>query len=92
MAEFSSEFSSSIEIDIEPSEFVDNCSRSEIKELIEILVNEGHLPKSVLRKLNTSYSPLEEEFYDKLDELSKKYHSISSEDEEILNKIFKKYI
>jgi hypothetical protein len=31
-------------------------------------------------------------FYDKLDELSKKYHSISSEDEEILNKIFKKYI
>jgi hypothetical protein len=92
MAEFSSEFSSSIEIDIEPSEFVDNCSRSEIKELIEILVNEGHLPKSVLRKLNISYSPLEEEFSDKLDELSKKYHSISSEDEEILNKIFKKYI
>jgi hypothetical protein len=92
MAEFSSEFSSSIEIDIEPSEFVDNCSRSEIKELIEILVNERHLPKSVLRKLNTSYSPLEEEFSDKLDELSKKYHSISSEDEEILNKIFKKYI
>jgi len=92
MAEFSSEFSSSIEIDIEPSEFVDNCSRSEIKELIEILVNERHLPKSVLRKLNISYSRLEEEFSDKLDELSKKYHSISSEDEEILNKIFKKYI
>jgi len=86
MPEFSSD------IDIEPSEFIDNCSKREIKELIEILVDERHLPKSVLRKSNTSYSRLEEEFSDKLDELSKKYHSISSEDEEILNKIFKKYI
>jgi hypothetical protein len=86
MPEFSSD------IDIEPSEFIDNCSKREIKELIEILVDDGHLPKSVLRKSNTSYSRLEEEFSDKLDELSKKYHSISSEDEEILNKIFKKYI
>lgn len=92
MPNFSSEFSAPIEIEIETSEFINKCSKSEIKELIETLVDDGHLPKSVLRKLNTSYSPLEEEFYDKLDELSKKYHSISSEDEEILNKIFKKYI
>jgi hypothetical protein len=85
------------EIDIEPYEFVRACSTSEIKELIEELVEEEHLPKSVLSQMkitkdgkkNISY--LEEEFLEKLDKLSKRFHSISRDDEEILETIFKKY-
>ena len=86
------------EIDIEPYEFVRACSPSEIKELIEELVEEEHLPKSVLSQMKTSKdgkrntSILEEEFLEKMDKLSKKFHTISREDEDTLETIFKKYI
>lgn len=30
-------------VDIEPKEFVENCSSREIKELVDILIEEGHL-------------------------------------------------
>ena len=42
------------EMVIEPYEFVRACSPSEIKELIEELVEEEHLPKSVLSLMNTN--------------------------------------
>lgn len=86
------------EIDIEPYEFVRACSKSEIRELIIELVEEEHLPKSVLQQMNTdkdgkrNISMLEQEFLEKIDKLSKRYHSISREDEETLETIFKKYI
>lgn len=84
-------------VDIEPYEFVRECSRTEIKELIDELVDEGHLPKSVLslpninknRKYN---SLLEEEFVVNINKLCEKYHTISKEDEEIIEAIIKKYI
>ncbi len=86
------------EIDIEPYEFVRACSKPEIRELIIELVEEEHLPKSVLQQMNTdkdgkrNISMLEQEFLEKIDKLSKRYHSISREDEETLETIFKKYI
>ena len=86
------------EIDIEPYEFVRACSKSEIRELIIELVEEEHLPKSVLQQMNTdkngkrNISILEEEFLEKMDKLSKRFHCISKEDEETLETIFKKYI
>jgi len=30
-------------VDIEPKKFVDNCSDGEIEELVDILIEEGHL-------------------------------------------------
>ena len=86
------------EMDIEPYEFVRACSPSEIKELIEELVEEEHLPKSVLSIMKTdknnkrNTSILEEEFLEKMDKLSQKFHTITREDEETLETIFKKYI
>jgi len=86
------------DLEIEPYEFVRDCSKSEIRELIIELVEEEHLPKSALQQMNTNKgnkrntSILEEEFLEKMDKLSKRFHSISKEDEEILEIIFKKYI
>lgn len=82
------------EIDIEPSEYIDSCSKSEIKELIEMLVEDGHIPKSSLSQSehSKSYSKLQQEFTLKLEQLSNKYHSISVEDEEKLEQIFKRYL
>lgn len=81
-------------MDISPSEFVSDCSSREIKKLIEILIEDGHLPSSVLNQTpnSKSYSRLQSEFEDKTNKLSKVYHSISKDDEEILEKIFKKYL
>jgi hypothetical protein len=83
------------ELTIEPYEFVRECSQSEIKELIVELVDEGHLPNSVLQQVNTNgkskTSILEDEFLEKMGKLSQKFHTITKEDEEILEKIFKKY-
>jgi hypothetical protein len=88
MPEFTSE------IDIDPSEYIDSCSSREIKELIEYLVEDGHLPNSVLVQTpNTkNFSRFQQEFSEKVEKLSKKYHSISKEDEEKLEEIFKRYL
>ena len=82
------------EIDIDPSEYLDSCSQREIKELIEFLVEDGHLPKTVLSQTETSksYSRFEQDFLEKLDKLGKRYHSISREDEDKLEEIFKRYL
>ena len=37
-------------IDIDPDEFIDNCSEREIGELIDSLVESGYLPKTVPTK------------------------------------------
>lgn len=85
-------------IDIDVDDFLYSCSKYDIKNLINALVEDGHLPNSVyyhsdkgkekISKLTSS----EIDFYDKLDQLKEKYFSISKEDEDILSSIFKKYI
>lgn len=83
------------EIDVDPSEFVDSCSRREIKELIEYLIQEEHLPKSILNMVKlgeTKPSVLEDEFLVKMNNLSQKFHSIFIEDENTLETIFNKYL
>lgn len=81
-------------VEIEPSEYIDACTKSEIEELIECLVEDGHLPNDILSKMDDSKgaSKLEIEFGDKLSKLSRKFYILQREDEEILEKIFKKYL
>ena len=92
MPEFTSE------IDVDPYEYVSSCSKREIRELIVELVDEGHLPKTVLGQIQSDKegkprtSILEDEFLDKIAKLGQKYHTISKEDEETIENIFKKYL
>jgi hypothetical protein len=87
-----------VDIDIEIYEFVRSCSKSEIKELIEELVENDHLPKDVIntkgdvKKEMSRKTNSELEFSDKLDKLKEKYFSLSQEEELSLNNIFNKYI
>ena len=86
------------EISIEPYEYVRACRSSEIRELIIELVVEEHLPRSVFKLIDLGYDGttkttyLENEFIEKINLLSQKYHSLTKEDEESLEVIFKKYI
>ena len=80
------------DITIEPYEFVKSCSKSEIKELIDELVDEGHLPQSVIKldPKGPKRGVLEMEFINNLDKLKEKYYSLSLEEEQTIQEIFKK--
>jgi len=87
-----------IDIDIEIYEFVRSCSKSEIKELIEELIENDHLPKDVIntkgdvKKEMSRKTNSELEFSEKLDKLKEKYFSLSQEEELSLNNIFNKHL
>jgi hypothetical protein len=79
------------DIDIEPHEFVSACRKKEIQELIEELVESGHLPPSVKswsKKENPKgFHPMEVRLETSLDKLHGNYHRLTSEEEETIIKI-----
>ena len=87
-----------IDIDIEIYEFVRSCTKREIKELIEELIENDHLPKDVInakgevKKEMSRKTNSELYFAEKLDKLKEKYFSLSQEEELCLNNIFNKHI
>jgi hypothetical protein len=79
-------------IDIDPSEYVDECSKSEIKGLIDELVIHGYINQSDSLIDKEKISLMEQEFHEKLDKLKSKYYNLSPEDEETLKNLFLKYV
>ncbi len=79
-------------IDIEPSEYVDECSQSDIKELIEELVFHGYINKSDSLIDKDKISLMEQEFHENIDKLKSKYYNLLPEDEETLKNLFLKYV
>jgi len=85
-------FYEEVDVDVDVDDFLSSCNKREINDLIEALVEDGHLPKSVLNKNDQKEGRLESQFSFKVDKLKEKYYSISKEDEEVLENIFKKYL
>jgi hypothetical protein len=87
-----------IDLDIEVYEFVRACSKRDIKELIKELVEEGHLPKDLyyengeVKKEMSRKTASEIDFEEKLDKLKLKYFSLGRDEEESLEKIFKRHL
>ena len=87
-----------IDIDIEIYEFVRSCTKREIKELIDELIENDHLPKDVInekgdvKKEMSRKTNSELDFAEKLDKLKEKYFSLSQEEELSLNNIFNKHM
>jgi hypothetical protein len=85
------EFESYVDVDVD--EFVSSCSKREIQELIECLVEEGYLPKNVIGTNPTeNLGTYESDFNENLDKLKEKYFLLSNEDEQVIQNIFKKYL
>ena len=85
----------STEIDIYVDEFWNECSRSEKNELIDLLVEEGH----VIRVHNSSLddekqkpSLMEIEWDETMDKLSQLRLRITRDEEEIIKALVKKYL
>ncbi len=82
-----------IDVDIEVNEFLSYCRKKDIKELIESLVVDGHLPESVLKINEDNKKTFSEiEFSEKLEQLKSKYFSISTEEEEFFQSVFKRLL
>ena len=85
-------------IDIDVDDFLYSCSSYDIRELITALVEDGHLPKEVLNKEGEVREETirrgrgEEEFSERLESLKTKYYSLSQEEEEFFDRVFKKYL
>ena len=85
-------------VDIDIDDFLWSCSKYDIKDLIRLLVEDGHLPKEVINSKGdikeeiTKKGKGESEFSEKIDLLKNKYYSLTTEEEEFMNQIFKKYL
>jgi len=81
------------DIDIEPYEYVSQCSYSDIKELIGELIDRGYLPQSVKNMVgdkelkNPGFHPSEAIYESALDRLHGKYTNLTQDEEETILKI-----
>ena len=84
----------STEIDIYVDEFWNECSRSEKNELIDLLVEEGHVtrvPNSSINDEIQKPSLIEIEWNDMIDKLSELRQRITIEEEEMIKNLVNKY-
>lgn len=84
----------STEIDIYVDEFWNECSRSEKNELIDLLVEEGHVirvPNSSIDDEKQKPSLIEIEWNDMIDKLSLLRQRLSIEEEETIKALVEKY-
>lgn len=80
------------DINLDVDDFLSACNSGDIKELIEALVDEGHLPKAVLHNFSTSPMGVSEiEFEESLDRLRGKWNLLTKEEEELIVKISKRF-
>lgn len=81
-------FNSDAEVDVDVNEFMDACSRREIKEVINYLKKNRHL--SHLNN-DSNMSLNESEFEDNLFAISGNYLNVTKEEEEVISKIAKRF-
>lgn len=83
------------EVDIDPSEFVDSCSKRERDRLIEILIEDGYIEpdQDTKNKNNGVRNPNmnDQIFWDSLDKLAKCRDLLSIHEENYINNLAAKY-
>lgn len=78
------------DVEVEVDEFVNNCSKREIKELVKYLHEEGHLNENKIPTENMSL--LDQEWAKVLDKLAGRTRlQLSNEEEEIIKKIANRF-
>lgn len=77
-------------VDIEPKEFVDNCSDGEIEELVDILIEEGYLDGIPVTS-DRHHNLLDKEWANTIGKLNRSRLLLSNEDEETIKRIASKF-
>ena len=83
------------EVDIDPSEFLDSCSKRERQRLVELLIEDGDIdpPQAEVWKNNGVKNPNPNDltFWDSLDKLAKCRDLLSIHEENYINNMAAKY-
>jgi hypothetical protein len=77
-------------VDIEPKEFVMNCSDGEIEELVDILIEEGYLDGMPVTS-DRHHNLLDEEWAKMIHKLMKSRLLLSAEEEMIIKNIANRF-
>ena len=82
------------EIDIDAWDYISACSKREVKELIEVLVEEGHLDSfnGQIKPVNTHNTLMDDEWWTALVKLRDSRHLLSPEDENRITDIAKRLV
>ena len=83
--------------DISVDEFLTNCSVNERKEIIQAMIEDGFLPEWVIESngkviKEKNQTNMEAQFCDNLEKMKSKYYSLTKEEEEFFEGVFKKYL
>lgn len=86
-------FDFSTEEYIDVNEFLSECSSKEIEELIDHLIDDGHIHQSAVQREfeSTNVSVGESFFQDALDKLYNKWNVLSTEEEQLILNIAKRF-
>ena len=84
----------STEIDIDAWDYISACSNREVKELIEALVENGHLDSfnGQVKPVNTHNTLMDDEWWTALVKLRDSRHLLSPEDENRITDIAKRLV
>jgi hypothetical protein len=78
------------EIEINPDEFLSDCSSSEIKEIIEALIEDGHIqPHQVIVDGQDTRNYLDEEWDNICEKIRKSRLVMTQSDEDTIRQIYK---
>jgi len=85
-------FYTKAELDISIGDFISGCNSKDIKKIIDILIEDGHLNQThVFKHKASKASFLEQEHINMCGFLAKSYLVMSNEDAQILETLYKKY-
>jgi len=77
-----------IDVDIDVDDYINACDTHDIKEIIELLIEHGHIKKSAIEpEIKSSIGIDEQGYEDALDKLSGKWNMLSREEEVQILKI-----
>jgi hypothetical protein len=77
-------------IDIDPDEYVSSCSNSEIGELIDSLIEEGHLSEASSKNEPKNKNVLDLEWDEVCEKIRKSRLRLTSEDENLIKEFSNK--
>ncbi len=80
-----------ISIDVDLDDVYDNMCSRDRERMVDWLKDDGHIPDLEGYDIPPSISLLESQFHDKLIGLSSKFYSMSNEEIEIIENLYKKY-
>lgn len=77
-------------IDIDPSEYIDSCSKTELDELIDLLTEEGYITRNS-KKSPENKNLMDLEWDEIIEKLSSNRLMLTQEEEDSIRKISKRF-